>query len=88
MVELLTSEEARFALGQIGRTTLHQLNRRGVLQSVRIGKRRMYLASSVDEFIQSQVELGSSATETATAAEPRSDSSVTRRKHWKSTDDQ
>lgn len=56
MVELLTSEETRSALGQIGRTTLHLLNRTGVLKSVRIGKRRMYLASSVDEYIRSQVE--------------------------------
>ncbi len=64
MVELLTSEETRSALGRIGRTTLHLLNRKGVLKSVRIGKRRMYLSSSVDEYLRSQVEPGADVNST------------------------
>ena len=71
MVELLTSEEARSRLGLIGRTRLHDLSRQGVLKSVRIGKRRMYVASSVDEYIRSQVEPRGDANSTAAHEDPQ-----------------
>lgn len=64
-------------MGQIGRTTLYLLNREGVIKSVRIGKRRMYLASSVDEYIQSQVEPAGDAN--STAAESNSHPGAIRR---------
>jgi hypothetical protein len=55
---LLTGEQTCEALGHIGRTTLHRLTVAGEVRSVRIGKRRMYLADSVEALLARRAEGG------------------------------
>ena len=50
--QLLNERAAREALGGLGRTKLYALTASGELQSVKIGRRRLWPAAAVNEFIR------------------------------------
>ena len=54
--KLLTQQETRLALGKIGRTKLWELTRDGELQSVNIGRRRLYPESQIEAYIRRLTE--------------------------------
>lgn len=54
-MELLTIGQAAERL-QIGRSLLYRFVQRGEISSLRLGRRRLILASSLEEFVARQLE--------------------------------
>lgn len=52
--QLMDSVQTRNHLG-CGRTKLHELTKSGALVSVKVGRKRMYLADSVENFIRDAI---------------------------------
>ncbi len=53
----LSIREAHQVMG-VGKTTLYAILSRNELQTIRIGRRRLILASSIDAFIQRSITRG------------------------------
>jgi len=53
--DLLSIADARARLGGVGRTTIWKLVTEGKLQGIKVGARSFVLASSIDNFIDSQL---------------------------------
>lgn len=51
MSSLLDEVATRHALGGLGRTKLYELTKTGQIRSVKVGRRRMWPVSAVEEFV-------------------------------------